>query len=83
MIILFSSHATEALEKRNISKLFVERSVRAPDFEIAMQNDRTAVLKKIDNKFLKIILVKKPTETIIITGYWLSAKRAERLINEN
>lgn len=83
MIVIFTNHAIEALEKRNIQKAFIERSVNSPDFETQAENDCSIILKKFGNKFLKIILVKKSTQAIIITAYWFSTKRAERLKSEN
>lgn len=83
MIVIFTNHAVESLEKRNIPKEFVERSVNSPDFKTQAENDCSIILKKFGNKFLKVILVKKSTHAIIITAYWFSTKRAERLKNEN
>lgn len=83
MILIFTNHAIEALEKRNIQKAIVEKSVGSPDFETQAENDCSIILKKFGNKFLKVILVKKTIQIIIITAYWFSAKRAERLKNEN
>jgi hypothetical protein len=81
--IIFSQHALESLEKRNIPKEFVRKAISSPNFEIKKENQRVIILKKIGNKFLKVVLVRKPTLTIVVTGHWLSVKRAERLKYEN
>lgn len=81
--MVFTKHALEVLDKRNISNKLVEHSINLPDFRIAVEGGRFILLKKFGGKFLKIVVANKQDEIVIITGHWLALKRAERLINEN
>jgi len=70
MAIEYAEHATFRMRHRTISKAKVEDTIRNPDFSFITRLGRSAVLKKYDDKFLKVIYEKSNDKITVVTVYW-------------
>jgi len=60
---------------RRISKAKVEDTIRNPDFSFVTRFDRSVVLKRYGDKFLKVICEKSNDKIIVVTVYWTGRLR--------
>ena len=68
--MIFTQHALLKLEQRNISKLFVLKTLESPDYEFDSFQERKIVYRKFGKLYLKVMYKKEAMNIIIITQYW-------------
>lgn len=71
-MIKFTEHAETRLDERDISKEQVKNTLENPDFILPTRANRKIAIKKIDNKFLKVVFTKENSDIIVITNHWIS-----------
>ena len=69
-MIIFSQHALLKLEQRNISKLFVTRTLESPDYKFDSYKKRGIAYKKFGELYLKVIYKREGINIIVITQHW-------------
>ncbi|OGM29595.1 hypothetical protein A2630_01245 [Candidatus Woesebacteria bacterium RIFCSPHIGHO2_01_FULL_44_10] len=74
MKIRYTKHALEMLKLRKIEKSSVENCLKNPDIKIPGKSIAKIYLKRLGNKYLKVVAVKNK-EIIIITCHWLATSR--------
>ena len=68
--IVYSQHALERMQERNISRQLVEETVRHADKRTLRQDARIQALKVFPRGTLKVIYAEESTRYLIITTYW-------------
>ena len=75
MTLEYTEHAVFRMRYRRISKAKVEDTIRNPDFSFVTRFDRSVVLKRYGDKFLKVICEKSNDKIIVVTVYWTGRLR--------
>lgn len=68
--IIYTKHAKEMLEFRNIKKDFIEKCINNPDKILEGNKNKQIYLKDFGKNYLKII-VSSEKEIVVITCYWI------------
>jgi hypothetical protein len=69
MRIVFSEHATERMNQRDISELQVYATIKSPQEKTKSYRDRTIFRRKIDDKTLEVVTKLENKNIIIISAY--------------
>lgn len=67
---MFTKHAINRMEERNISRKNGEKVIKNPDY-IYRDNNRIIANKKLNEKTIEIIFVRENNKTIILTCDYL------------
>ena len=72
MQIVYTKHAIEMVNFRNIKKQQIEQCIMSPDRTFIVREDRKAYLKKFGKNYLKLIAYETRSQIIIITCYFIA-----------
>lgn len=71
MQIIFSDHAIERMNSRDISKLQVYATIKSPQEKVISYRDRIIYKRKFENKTLEVITKQENGLIIIISAYMI------------
>ncbi len=74
MQIIYTKHAREMMNIRNISQSLVEKCVENPEDILSAREGKDIYLKNFGKNFLRVIGVKEQGSIIVITAHWLAKK---------
>ena len=75
MKFIYTQHALENIQERDLSKALIESTVAEPDKIMEGKIGRKIAQKQIGNKLLRIIFEQQNDAYIIVTAYYASAER--------
>ena len=64
MKIFYTNHAKDKLKRRKIEKIWVEETIKYPDYYIKVKHKHNAI-KKLNGRTLKVVYVKEKHIKII------------------
>ncbi len=67
--IVYTNHAKQRMEERDISKEQVEQTIYSYDYSISSFKDRNTATKKISNRTIEVVYKEEKDTIIIITVY--------------
>ncbi len=70
-MIIFSEHSVQKLSQRNLTRQKVLEAFVKPDKIVKTYGNRTALLKKFGDLYLKVIYKQEGKNLIIITQHWV------------
>lgn len=70
MAIIFTKHADEAIQLRNLKKSFIKKALIAPDIVGPARGNKKFYLKDFGHNYVKVIAVKGGKDIFVITTYW-------------
>ena len=70
MIITYTEHAKARMALRKISRSEVEQTISEPYFSIPARSNRMVIVKKYQDKYLKVIFERSNDKIIVVTVYW-------------
>ena len=71
MKVVYSKHAKERVDERQLSKSAIEKTISTPDFEVSSFRNRSVLRKKYKNKMLEVVIKKENGKIHVITAYYL------------
>ncbi|MBI4120596.1 MAG: DUF4258 domain-containing protein [Parcubacteria group bacterium] len=70
--IVFTKHALEKLQQRNIPKNLVAKTVFLPQ-KIVAAPDKFHAFRKFGKKYLKVVFAKSENNIVVITQYFIDS----------
>ncbi len=70
MDIIYTIHAEEQIQERKIERVWVEETIKGPDYTKRKKPNKYIVKKKLNGKSIEVVYVKE-RYIKVVTVYWL------------
>ncbi len=70
MDIVYTLHAEEQIQQRKIESVWVEETIKSPDYTKRKKPNKYIVKKKLNGKSIEVVYVKEKYIKVV-TVYWL------------
>ena len=70
MVVRYTEHAKARMKLRRISESDVEAAIRDPYFSVPSRFGRVIIVKKYEDRYLKVVCEKSNDKITVVTVYW-------------
>lgn len=70
MDIIYSIHAEEQIQERKIEKLWIEETIKSPDYIKRNKPNKYIIKKKLNGRSIEVVYVKEKYIKVV-TVYWI------------